>query len=58
MRDKSNGIFEALLGNFKEKNKKYLFEGNLRREIKIITVGDGFYCEVLEFLGGSLDDKI
>lgn len=54
LRDKSNGIFEALLGNFKEKNKKYLFEGNLPQgDKKIITVGDGFYCEVLEFLGGG-----
>ena len=42
LRDKSNGVFEALLGNFKEKNKKYK---------KIITVGSSFYCEVLEFLG-------
>lgn len=42
LRDKGSGVFEALLGNFKGKNKKYK---------KIITIGNNFYCEVLEFLG-------
>lgn len=42
LQDKGDGAFEVLLGNFKEKNKKCK---------KIITISDGFYCEVLEFLG-------
>lgn len=42
LRDKNDGVFEVLLGNFKEKNKKYK---------KIITISVNFYCEVLEFLG-------
>lgn len=42
LQDKGDGAFEALLGNFKEKNKKYN---------KTIIISDGFYCEVLGFLG-------